>query len=486
MLHFHQKEINLVAINIINEGCDRVEYVFIEPEIIIYEYDNELEKNYFLQTTDADWQKKTNKGASFKINAIAAEILLKFSGENTYEAIVSYFCNKYNENPAKVKSNIRALMLSLKTSYGFEMKTSNEPSDNHVKLLDYKGMYPTVVSIELTSNCNIKCKHCYGFFGECAKSEIPLDQLEPLFKGLVKAGVLTVELTGGDPSTYRYISEAIEIAVSSGIHSIILLTNGISLSKKLIAVLEKHKKQVFVQIDLHSLDEAYYDWFTGSRNKLKFVKKNIQLLVSIGVAVRVVTIVTQKNIDELEDIADWSFEHGATAFAASTVVSMGRAGNKQMEESLFFSTEEKFFDFVDIYQKINKKYPGFIRIISEDRYQEEACGALINSVSINSKGKLKLCTMDTGEYFDLDFGNIFESQFKDIYDQNQEFLKEFSQITLPNAETICRDCEHNLYCNRCILRGLQKAGEKREDCIWYKNYISNELKSRFNVPLETP
>ncbi|WP_212648489.1 hypothetical protein, partial [Enterococcus sp. 6D12_DIV0197] len=63
---------------------------------------------------------------------------------------------------------------------------------------------------------------------------------------------------------------------------------------------------------------------------------------------------------------------------------------------------------------------------------------------------------------------------------------EFSQITLPNAETICRDCEHNLYCNRCILRGLQKAGEKREDCIWYKNYISNELKSIFNVPLETP
>ncbi|WP_438734479.1 PqqD family peptide modification chaperone [Enterococcus sp. AZ128] len=446
--------------------------------MIIYKYNKGEQPKYFLQTPNAEWQQKTNKGSSFELNNVAAEILEQFNGLKSYDQIVAYFQFKYNEQPEIIERNIAILLNTMKENYSVEVKTSNTKHNRMVEVIEYNGIYPTVVTIELTSRCNILCRHCYGFFGECSAQDVPYEKLKPLFENLAEAGVITVEMTGGDPSTYRYVSEAIEIAIRSGIRSIMLLTNGIALSQKLVRTLEKYKDNVFVQIDLHSLDDNYYDWFTGSQNKLSRVKSNIDLLISKNIPVRIVTIVTQKNVHEIESIADWSYSHGAEAFAASTVVAMGRADGATMEEALFLSTEESFMNFVNIYKKIDNKYPDFIRIVSEERYASESCGALLSSVSIKSNGNLKICTMDTGDYFNLDFGNVFQEKFTDIYDRSQNFLTTFSQVTLPDVLTICKDCEHNLYCNRCILRGMQKASEKKDECIWYRNFLPEELKKK--------
>lgn len=422
--------------------------------------------------------KKTNKGSSFELNNVAAEILLQFNGDNTYQQVVEYFQDKYKESPEVVKRNINLLLKTMSENYSVEVKTSPIKHEKMIELIEYNDIYPTIVTVELTSNCNILCKHCYGFFGECQPQNIPYNQLEPLFENLAEAGVITVEMTGGDPSTYKYISEAIEIAISSGIKSIMLLTNGIALSKELVQTLERFKENVFVQIDLHSLNDEYYDWFTGSKKNLEKVKMNIDILISKNIPVRIVTIVTQKNVDEIESIADWAYSHGAEAYAASTVVAMGRADTKTMNKALFLSSEKSFLKFVDIYKKIDDKYPGFIRIVSEERYNSEACGAVISSVSIKSNGNLKICTMDTGEYFDLDLGNVFQEKFTDIYNKKQDFLSVFSTVKLPDALTICKDCKDNLYCNRCILRGMQRATEKKKQCVWYEEFLPKELKTK--------
>ena len=89
-------------------------------------------------------------------------------------------------------------------------------------------------------------------------------------------------MTGGDPSVYAHIVETIELAFKAGIKSVVLLTNGVKISEELLKTLIKYKRQIYVQVDLHSLDEEYYNWFTKSKGNLSIVKRKIlknQLLV---------------------------------------------------------------------------------------------------------------------------------------------------------------------------------------------------------------
>lgn len=44
-------------------------------------------------------------------------------------------------------------------------------------------------------------------------------------------------------------------ALELGFEQVSLLTNGVRISDKLIQILEKNKDRVYVQIDLHSLNE---------------------------------------------------------------------------------------------------------------------------------------------------------------------------------------------------------------------------------------
>lgn len=59
-------------------------------------------------------------------------------------------------------------------------------------------------------------------------------------------------------------------------------------------------------------------------------------------------------------------------------------------------------EFNEMFETINDMYPGFIKGKSTaDEWKRDKCGALTSQCSIRSNGDVKLCTMDTGNYFKL-------------------------------------------------------------------------------------
>lgn len=245
----------------------------------------------------------------------------------------------------------------------------------------------------------------------------------------------------------------------------------------------RHKEKMFVQIDLHSLNEEYFDWFTGSKNSLNKVKSNIDMLVGKGVQVRVCSIITPKNYHEILDIAEWAYEHGATLYAPSPVIELGRATNEEVNKDLIFTNPEELQEYINQYDIISRKHPNFIRgKASPDRLNRKNCGALTSQCSIKANGDIKLCTMDTGEYFNLKMGNIFKQSLKEIFDANRDFLMEFIQLELPKkVSKECRDCIYALFCDSCLLRGFLRAHDMKEKCNWYQNSVHPLIKERFIV-----
>lgn len=456
-------------------------FLHFVPRIRIKEYRNTTYTIYELYSPNFLPKQTTTKNSIFTINDTSVEILKNFNGLNTYEEIVSKLSEKYSEDKNSISAKVNTFIGQLVNEYGYELKEESEPLESDIDYLVYANNYPSVASVELTNICNLCCRHCYGTFGNNMNEKyMTLNELTFLIKSLGEMGVEILELTGGDPTMNPNSNKAIELAFKFGIQTVIYLTNGVHMSKELVNTLKNYRDKIFVQIDLHSLNETYYNWFTGTENNLEKVKTHIDQLIDNGIRVRVCTIITPGNVYELEKIGEWAYSHGAIQFAPSVVTALGRADNYDPE--LFFQDLATVNEYQKQHNQILNHHPGFIQMIEKlESITRKNCGALTSQVSINCYGDIKLCSMDCREFFKFKLDNALTYPIKNIYDKNQELLQKLMKLELPQIDSEeCQNCEQKLFCSNCILRGI--AGAKKriaygKPCGWY-NKIDLDIKDK--------
>ena len=413
----------------------------------------------------------------YRVNETAVEIMRLVNGKNTYDDIVAALCDKYKEEEASVQKKLNSFLETISNQYGLKVVTQNEPMERNIVEMNKDVVSPMVASIEITNKCNIRCVHCYGDFGEIPCEVMDLNVVKKILGDLHDIGIRIVEITGGEATTHPKIEEIVEYALELGFEQVSLLTNGVRISDKLIQILEKNKDRVYVQIDLHSLNEEYFSWFTKTPNVLEKVKYNIVVLANKGILMRIATILTPKNIDELVDIADWVHNLGIARYAISPVVSLGRAndGNKELYLN---ANEAKRAE--EQLQKIVTKYDNFLNIITSDYDKQINCGCITSHVVIDSKGHIKICTMDNLSYCNGSIGNVIQDDIKSIFEKNAELLNMLYMMKAPKINSAeCQGCKNAGFCNGCLLRGIIKAKEMKEECLWYKNIVPQNIKERF-------
>lgn len=418
------------------------------------------------------------KMSKFQINNVASSIILEIDGTSTYERVISNLSNKYHDTYDNVEIKVHNFLNDIQKKYGIYLLEQDKKFRHKVLERSMQNIYPRVASIEITNNCNLRCKHCYGDYGEIKIKYLTLDQLKKILNDMDNIGVKIVELTGGEATTHPDIVKVLEYAFSLNFEQVSLLTNGVALSDELKELLVKYKNKTFIQIDLQSLDDNYLKWFTGVGDTLHRIQRNISYFTENNVLLRIATSVTNRNINELENIADWIHKKGINHWAVSPIAAVGRAEEDKVELCLNDSTVV----LVDkSLRHIIKKYPGLLSIIDEKRKAPTNCGCLTSHIVISSNGDIKICTMDNLQYFDSSIGNVIDHNIKDIYDKNEKFLYEFLKMPSPrNTRDECKDCNHIAFCNGCIIRGLIKAHEQDIKCNWYNNIVSKIIKNKLD------
>ena len=417
----------------------------------------------------------------YRINETAAEIIKLVNGKNTYDDIVVLLCAKYGEDSVSIKKKLDGFIDTISKQFGLKIITQHEPKERNVAEMNKKVVSPMVASIEITNKCNIRCVHCYGNFGEIPCEVMDKENIKKILSDLRKIGVRIIEITGGEATTHPYIEEIMDYALALNFDQVSLLTNGVKISDRLMEILEKNKDKVYVQVDLHSLREDYYSWFTKTPNILEKVKRNIITLAEKRILLRVATILTPKNIDEIDEIADWVHNLGVARYAVSPVVSLGRANDQDRNSQLYLDANDAIKAEKQL-QKIVSKYDNFLNIITSDFDKQINCGCITSHVVINSKGYIKICTMDDMSYCNGCIGNVLEENIEHIFERNAELLNVIYTTKAPKMNSDeCRECENAGYCNGCLLRGIIKAKEKKEQCLWYKNIVPQIIKEAFDI-----
>lgn len=173
---------------------------------------------------------------------------------------------------------------------------------------------PLHVTLELTQQCNLRCKHCYVVG---ANAGLSLGRIRTLLTELADAKCLLVTLTGGEVATRGDWLDVAKAVRDAGM-LVTVLTNATLLSGEdldaLAAISPAH-----VGVSIYGPTAAVHDAVTGVAGSFDRALGAIRGLVSRGVPCRIGSVLLDSNADCAWEVADLAADLGCEFMLDPTV-----------------------------------------------------------------------------------------------------------------------------------------------------------------------
>ena len=299
---------------------------------------------------------------------------------------------------------------------------------------------------ECTLRCNLNCQHCGS---DCKKEagvhDMPaadffhaLDQLAPI----IDPHKTMIVLTGGE-ALVRQDLEVIGLELYKRGFPWGVVTNGMLLDqKRLNRLMNAGLRAITVSLD--GL-EGSHNWLRGNHRSYEKAIAAIRLLTRTpDLKYDVVTCVSQRNFQELEQLRDLLIETGVKNWRIFTIFPIGRAREVpefQLEPAEFKS----LFDFIRQTRqekKISLNYgcEGFLGSYEGDvRDNFFFCRAGINIASILADGSISACPNLRDNFIQ---GNIYRDNPAEVWQNRYGIFRDRSWT----RTGICADCDFYRYC----------------------------------------
>ncbi|HSH36197.1 radical SAM/SPASM domain-containing protein [Schnuerera sp.] len=345
----------------------------------------------------------------------------------------------------------------------------NEPTEKSLSA-------PIKTYLTITDICNLRCKHCFGDFGE--GSEMNMKDIRYVLMQLKKLGVPQISITGGEPLCHPRIYDIIELIIEEGF-TIQITTNGLLINDRFVNTFSKYSNQCFrVSISLDGIEEAH-DRIRGKGNFSKVMDK-IRFLQYNNLNFGVNTVINNYNIDTINQYLDMLLENKITNVSFSLIMPTGRAGKGQV--NLIKLNDSLWKDKIVRVKKSIKEFAmktassqyAFGKIVTPDgefvlEHDEirtelglKRCAAGSYIVTISSNGDLLPCVhlRDVFARRKIYSESIFDKPLKEIWDFNEQFL--FMRNL--EAGNICTSCES--YINGLCVGGCPAISDIFSDNVF--------------------
>ncbi|MEW2634675.1 radical SAM protein [Streptomyces sp. NPDC048389] len=152
-------------------------------------------------------------------------------------------------------------------------------------------------SYEVNMACNWECPHCY--LGLKEDAGMAWADRERVLHLLRDAGVLWLQITGGEPTIDRQFPAVYSLAYELGM-MIEVLTNGSRLHNPLILSLLTERRPYRLTLSLYGATEASYDRLTQRRGAWKSFRRGVEAALEVDLPVEFSVIVTRDNEHEID------------------------------------------------------------------------------------------------------------------------------------------------------------------------------------------
>ena len=308
---------------------------------------------------------------------------------------------------------------------------------HHARLLALaqENNVPLDVSIELTHRCNFRCGHCY-IPDFKAPDLLTTERVLTLLDELVEMGTLGLTLTGGElllrPDWLQIARRARRLGFA-----LRLFTNGALIDEDAAAAIQG--LNAVVEISLHAMREEVFEKITGRSGSFTKTLSGIELLRRLGVGVVLKTGVQLDNRAELEAVAAYAAEIGATHQAFDTIL-------PRIDGNL---------DPTGLRLPQGEVESLLLPVVGGDfclDREAPLCAAANRYCAISSAGDVLACNVLPGSA-----GNLRNRSFREIW-EGSPWLNKVRKIRAKDLHT-CNTCDKLAYCGRCHAQALLEHGD---------------------------
>ncbi|MEF2232215.1 MAG: radical SAM protein [Pseudodesulfovibrio sp.] len=300
---------------------------------------------------------------------------------------------------------------------------------------------PTCVSIELTTACNQKCRHCYNFWRHSSEPDSVIDiaAADRLIDDVIENGVFQVILTGGECLLNGRVLEHFMRRLSE---------NGVAFtmnSNLLSATPEKMRRFAdyglpHVLTSLNCCRPEINDMMVSRRNAFGRIVAGIEATVAAGIRVSSNMIVTQRNKDHVYETGSFLHGLGVTNFFTTRMVP-SHCADAEMEKELQLTPEEQKRLILDESVRVKEdtginigsliQYPVcFLQDVFKYRdYVGRGCQAGKKLLTINANGDTHACVHESRKY-----GNALTDGIRACW-ENMQMWRDDSLLPV-----VCREC----------------------------------------------
>lgn len=280
---------------------------------------------------------------------------------------------------------------------------------------------------EITSRCNLNCRHCGS---SCTYSG------QSLTVNDVGRTLRTVEnekpmicLTGGEPLLHPEFKDIAETVRDMGFPW--GMTTNATLIDEECAFMLRQTGMSTVSVSLDGMEQAHDD-LRCQKSAWRRALRGLRALQKAGFKPQVTTVLHQENWDDIEPLYELLCEMGITSWRPINIEPIGRAceaGNLQLSPERFAALiayiREKRFDR-NCGMEVTFGCSHYLGVQNERMVRDHyfLCGAGILTASVRSNGDICAC-LDIANRQDLVQGNIRTDNFRDVwYDRFEVFRRD--------------------------------------------------------------
>ncbi len=316
---------------------------------------------------------------------------------------------------------------------------------------------------EVTSRCNLYCKHCYNRSSSMAACEPSLEQIRSIIDELGSIRLRNIAISGGEPLMRKDLRTIVEW-VRPLASVVTLSTNGTLINDENSSWFPGLIDGANLSLDAGNKQE--YERFRGKRGSFDRCLHGLRMLVERKIPVAIQTTVSRYNIDRLDELADLIIEEGATSWVVRLPIASGRA----VENDDDFLSRAEILQKEHILNEIRERYKSdfanlnigmnFAWSYREPYVQKEredgfiSCAAATVSAALLADGRMAPCALFSGTDFksDVVWGDSFLNQWKNAKCMNEMRAIQLSRISkcyhcADNGKICSTGCRAKSYLN---------------------------------------
>ncbi|HOP46806.1 MAG TPA: radical SAM protein [Desulfobacteraceae bacterium] len=313
-----------------------------------------------------------------------------------------------------------------------------------------------LLSIEVTTQCNLDCLHCFVRGDNAELSSLPFAVVRDIISEGYDTGYRRLHLTGGEPLLWNHLLKTLDYAFSLGYISILINTNGTLLSEDICITLADHNS-VMISVSLDG-SEKFHNRIRGD-GQYERTMRGIENALNAGIDTIIFTTVYKSLLPDLPVFAKTLFEKFPTIKHISLIPLKKAMGNGFALSGELLEPE----DFILLIQGISLlNIFGFrIDVLNEPLVYVVAklLESPINQWSYPvNRGEIIVMadrTIRLSHFSRTSFGQYKAGMIQKVLDSG-----EYNRAVSPDEKT-CPSCKHNPV---CINNGMYRPSGTNGQC----------------------